>query len=77
MSRTITDMLHIFPPMFKMFRLLEAKNAPYFVPPAKVLAGEPTHTKLSCFISKNILKSQYKKAATLHSRDTGSKTLPF
>lgn len=49
MSRTITDMLHILPSMFKMFRLLEAKNACYFVPPAKMFAGEPTPTKLFSF----------------------------
>lgn len=69
MSRTIIDMIHILPPMFKIFRLLEAKNARYFVPPAKMFAGEPTPTKLSCFPLKIILISQHKKAAALHSRD--------
>lgn len=54
MSRTITDMLQIFPSMFKMFRWLEAKNARYFVPTAKVFAAETTPTKVCCFILKNI-----------------------
>lgn len=52
MSRTITDMLQIFPSMFKMFRWLEAKNACYFVPTAKVFAGETIPTKVCCFILK-------------------------
>lgn len=77
MSRAITDMLHIFPSIFKIFRLLEAKSACYFVPPAKMFAGEPMPTKLSCFILKNILKPQHEKAATLHSRDAVSKPCSF
>lgn len=77
MSRTITDVLQIFPSMFKMFRWLEAKNARYFVPTAKVFAGETTPTKVCCFILKNIYKYQQENAATLHSRDAGSKPCTF
>lgn len=78
MSSTIRDITHILPSIFKMLRFLEAKNARcYCVPPAKMLAGKPTLTKLSCFPLKNILKSQHEKAATLHSGDAGSKPCSF
>lgn len=78
MSRTIIDIPHILLSMVKMLRFLEAKNANcYCVPPAKILAGKPTPTKLRCFLLKDILKSQPEKVATLHSRDTGSNPCSF
>lgn len=78
MPRTIIDIPHILPSMLKKLIFLGGKNAHcYCVPPAKILAGKPTPTKLSCFPLKNILKSHHEKSATVHSKGAGSKPCSF